>query len=138
NTNAMSRADARKPVTSSPSSRMRPEVGNSRPAIMRNVVVLPQPDGPRMTKNEPWSTVKSTPFTAVKFPNALAIFSILISAMALVREMADDHEGKRACQDRNEGITEKGKREWLHQHDDPEPDQRYGNRLARPAAQETR
>src|SRR5215468_8885348 len=131
----MSRADARKPVTSSPSSRMRPEVGNSRPAIMRKVVVLPQPDGPRMTKKEPWSTVKSTPFTAVKVPNVLAIFLILISAMALVGKMADDHEGKRARQDCDKGIAEQGKREWLHQHDHTEPDKRPGGGLAGPAAQ---
>ena len=43
----MSRADAGSAVTSSPSSRMRPEVGSSSPAIIRSVVVLPQPDGPK-------------------------------------------------------------------------------------------
>ena len=32
--------------TSSPSRRMRPSVGASNPAIIRSVVVLPQPDGP--------------------------------------------------------------------------------------------
>ena len=32
--------------TSSPSRRMRPVVGDSNPAIIRSVVVLPQPDGP--------------------------------------------------------------------------------------------
>ena len=37
---------------------MRPEVGNSSPAIMRSVVVLPQPDGPSRQKNSPLSTVK--------------------------------------------------------------------------------
>ena len=39
-------ASARLKVTSSPPSRMSPEVGSSRPAIMRSVVVLPQPEGP--------------------------------------------------------------------------------------------
>ena len=33
-------------LISSPSSTMRPSVGNSKPAIRRSVVVLPQPDGP--------------------------------------------------------------------------------------------
>ncbi len=63
----MSRADAAlEAVTSSPSSRMRPQLGSSSPAIMRNVVVLPQPEGPSMTKNEPSSTVKFEFLTAVK------------------------------------------------------------------------
>ena len=44
---------ARLKVTSSPSSRMRPTVGSSSPAIMRSVVVLPQPDGPSRQKNAP-------------------------------------------------------------------------------------
>ncbi len=38
---------------------------------MRSVVVLPQPDGPSMTKNSPSSMVKVEPFTAVKAPKAL-------------------------------------------------------------------
>ena len=32
---------------------MRPLVGRSKPAIMRSVVVLPQPDGPSIVKNSP-------------------------------------------------------------------------------------
>ena len=38
-------------VTSAPSSRILPLVGSSKPAIIRNVVVLPQPEGPRSEKN---------------------------------------------------------------------------------------
>ena len=53
NTKAMSRCDARLNVTSSPPSRIRPDVGSSSPAIIRNVVVLPQPDGPSRQKNSP-------------------------------------------------------------------------------------
>src|ERR687892_415816 len=45
------RSDPRSPVTSLPSSRMRPAVGISSPAIIRSVVVLPQPEGPSSTKN---------------------------------------------------------------------------------------
>ena len=40
-------------VTSLPSMRIWPEVGDSRPAIMRSVVVLPQPEGPRMVVSVP-------------------------------------------------------------------------------------
>ena len=36
---------------SSPSSRMRPSSGVSKPASMRSSVVLPQPDGPSSAKN---------------------------------------------------------------------------------------
>ena len=58
-------------VTSSPPSRIVPEVGSSSPAIMRSVVVLPQPDGPSRQKNSPFSTVKVESFTATKSPKAL-------------------------------------------------------------------
>jgi hypothetical protein len=40
-------------VTSRPPMRIEPEVGDSSPAIMRSVVVLPQPDGPRMVVSVP-------------------------------------------------------------------------------------
>ena len=59
----------------------RPEVGSSSPAIMRSVVVLPQPEGPSMTKNSPSSTVKVESLTATKSPKALCRFSTRISAM---------------------------------------------------------
>src|SRR4029077_5851376 len=126
----MSRADAGNAVTSSPSSRMRPEDGSSSPAIIRKVVVLPQPDGPRMTKNEPGSTVKLMPLTAENDPKVLATDSSLISAMALIRKMADDHKSQRAHQDGDKGIAEQVEREGLHQHHDPKSDQRHGDGLA--------
>ena len=37
---------------------MRPLVGRSKPAIMRSVVVLPQPDGPTIVKNSPGGIVE--------------------------------------------------------------------------------
>ena len=45
-------------VTSSPSSRTRPASGSSKPAIMRSVVVLPQPLGPSIEKNSPAGDVE--------------------------------------------------------------------------------
>ena len=48
-----------------------PFVGSSRPAIMRSVVVLPQPDGPRSAKNEPSGIVSDRSSTAVKSPKDL-------------------------------------------------------------------
>ena len=40
-----------------------PEVGDSSPAIIRSVVVLPQPEGPRMVVSVPRSTSKLMPLT---------------------------------------------------------------------------
>ncbi len=51
-------------VTSPPRSRMRPELGSSKPAIMRSVVVLPQPDGPSIEKNSPSRISNETSSTA--------------------------------------------------------------------------
>ena len=51
-------------MTSSPWSRIRPAVGSSNPAIIRSVVVLPEPDGPSIEKNSPSRTSRSTPSTA--------------------------------------------------------------------------
>ena len=42
-----------------------PSVGVSRPATIRSVVVLPQPDGPSRAKNEPVGMSRSRSFTAV-------------------------------------------------------------------------
>src|SRR5690348_2755151 len=58
--------------------------------------------------------------------------------MALIREMADDHESQRARQDRDEGKAVEVQRERLHQHHDTNADQRHGNGLAWTAAQQTR
>src|SRR5215210_7220112 len=51
----------------------RPAVGSSRPAAIRRLVVLPQPDGPRSAKKEPCGTVRSRLSTATKSPNFLVI-----------------------------------------------------------------
>src|SRR5216683_979669 len=94
----MSRAEARSAVTSSPSSRMRPDVGSSRPAIIRSVVVLPQPEGPSRQKKLPSGTVNVESRTAVNAANDLCRFSTRISAMTLVGEFRHDHEQRRAGQ----------------------------------------
>src|SRR3954466_3017979 len=48
-----------------------PAEGSMNPAIKRNVVVLPQPDGPNKQTNWPCSMRKDTPSTAVAAPNRL-------------------------------------------------------------------
>ena len=53
NTMLTSRLFGETPVTSRPSRKTVPPVGSSKPAIIRIVVVLPQPDGPSSEKNSP-------------------------------------------------------------------------------------
>ena len=52
--------------TSLPSSSTRPYDGCSNPAIIRSMVVLPQPDGPSSEKNSPDRMEKLASWTAVK------------------------------------------------------------------------
>src|SRR6185312_4914554 len=61
---AMSRSFGGTSLTTSPPIKMSPPVMSSRPAIMRSVVDLPQPDGPTRTTNS-WSAMsRSMPRTA--------------------------------------------------------------------------
>jgi hypothetical protein len=78
----MSRCDARLKVTSSSPRKICPAVGSSSPAIMRSVVVLPQPEGPSRQKNSPSRTVKLESFTATKSAKALCRFWTRIWAIA--------------------------------------------------------
>ena len=68
NTIDTSRSVAGSCVTSAPPIDMRPLVAISSPAIMRNVVVLPQPDGPSSVTSLPASMVKETSLTAGVVP----------------------------------------------------------------------
>ena len=74
-------------VTSLPSMMICPLVGDSKPAIMRKVVVLPQPDGPKMVvklplgiSNEMLSTAKdaalSVPYRLLIFLNSTPLFIV--------------------------------------------------------------
>src|SRR4029079_16561164 len=131
----MSRAEARFIVTSSPSSRMAPAVGSSSPAIMRSVVVLPQPEGPSRQRNWPSSTVKLASLTAWKFTKDLSSASTLICAIALLPDLRDNDEHHGAEQRGRErpGIQRKEKR--LHQHDDARGDDRRRGGFQRTASQ---
>ncbi len=51
-------------MTSLPAMTIRPDVGDSSPAIMRRMVVLPQPEGPRIVVKVPPGTWKLTSLTA--------------------------------------------------------------------------
>ena len=56
---------------SKPPTEIWPEVGGINPVIIRMVVDLPAPLGPRNPSTSPFSTVKETPFTATFGPNDL-------------------------------------------------------------------
>src|SRR6267143_4672148 len=61
---AMSRSFGGTSFTTSPPMAISPSVMSSRPAIMRSVVVLPQPDGPTSTTNSLSAMSRSMPRTA--------------------------------------------------------------------------
>ena len=58
-----------------PSIRICPSSGVSKPAIRRSNVVLPQPEGPRRAKNSPRSTESDTRSTAA------VVAKLLLAAM---------------------------------------------------------
>src|SRR6056297_243494 len=60
-------------LTRLPPIRISPSVGSSRPAIMRRLVVFPQPDGPRSVTNAPSGISSDERCTAVKVPNRLTM-----------------------------------------------------------------
>ena len=62
------RSFAARSVTSLPPIMMRPLDTGSRPATMRNVVVLPQPEGPSSVQSWPGCTRNDTSSTAVTSP----------------------------------------------------------------------
>src|SRR5437016_3347820 len=66
-----------------PATMTSPAVVCSRPAIIRSVVVLPQPEGPRRQTTSPAATERSTSLTATKAPNFLVTFLNSIVDMKL-------------------------------------------------------
>src|SRR3954465_9477741 len=55
-----------------------PSVGGMKPVIMRMVVLLPAPFGPRKPNTSPFSTVKETPLTATFGPKDFFKFRTFI------------------------------------------------------------
>ena len=62
-----------------------PLVISSSPAIIRRLVVLPQPDGPTRTMNSPSPISRLRSFTAWNSPYTLLTFSNVTVAMANLR-----------------------------------------------------
>src|SRR5271165_279609 len=69
--------------TTLPAMLISPEVGCSRPATQRNVVVLPQPDGPSSTTISPAGTLKLTPSIAGR-PIANCLRRLVTSSVAVM------------------------------------------------------
>src|SRR5216683_8261300 len=80
---AMSRSIGGTSLTTVSSIRISPEVMASRPAIMRKVVVLPQPEGPTKTTNSLSWICRSTSLTTWVRSNFLLSLRTITSAMTL-------------------------------------------------------
>jgi hypothetical protein len=79
------RADAGVKVMSLPPMVRVPSLTSSSPAIMRSVVDLPQPDGPRRIANVPSSTRNETSSTPIASPQRLVM---PLSSMVDIRGQA--------------------------------------------------
>src|SRR6185369_15786139 len=110
----MSRSPGGSVVTSRLAMWMVPAVGVSRPAIVRRVVVLPQPEGPRRTMNSPLATARLRASTAIVSPKRFsrAWSWIWVSGIAL-REVGGDGEGDDAGEGDEEAVAEEGVEEGL-------------------------
>ena len=69
-----------------PSKSTRPVSGISKPPMIRNIVVLPQPEGPSNVINSLSYIVKSISSSTNKFPNDLATFSKCISSLFISQQ----------------------------------------------------
>src|SRR6185437_11029555 len=96
------------PATSSPSSMICPLVGRSKPAIMRRVVVLPQPEGPRSVKNSPGGMRRSIASTATTSSKAFVSFW---SATSPCTSDLEGRDGGRLAATGEAAVEEEGERE---------------------------
>src|SRR5689334_993700 len=96
---------------------MVPAVGDSSPAIMRSVVVLPQPDGPRRTTNSPLWICRSSAATATVPPNRFSMPRSWICASAItLRQVGGDGEGDNTSEGDEETIAKQHMHKRLANH----------------------
>src|SRR6266851_3726634 len=81
---AIRRSRGERSLTTLPPMRISPEVGVSRPAIMRKRVVLPEPEGPRKTRNSPSRVSRFTLLTAPSCPSLNTLVRSRVSTTAMV------------------------------------------------------
>src|SRR5215471_16871958 len=79
---AMSRSFGGRSLTSSPSIKISPAVTSSSPAIMRSVVLLPQPEGPTRTQNS-LSGISILKLETITWPS---IFLVTLRRITLAME----------------------------------------------------
>ena len=79
---------------------MLPPVGCSKPAIMRSVVVLPQPDGPSIVKNSPSAIGNDASRTASTVPK---LFETPSSEMAALSALTWWSSLRTSCPCHNDG-----------------------------------
>src|SRR5690606_37942810 len=78
------------PFCRSPPMRMDPSSGSKKPAIMRRVVVLPQPLGPSNVVKLPRAMSRSSPFTATVLPKDFLTPSRRTCTSCMAREPPDE------------------------------------------------
>src|SRR5260221_5394649 len=79
----MGRTRGVRSLTTRPPIRISPEVGSSSPAIIRRRVVLPEPEGPRRTRNSPSLLSRSTSTTAPGSPFLKSLVSFRVWTIAI-------------------------------------------------------
>ncbi len=82
---AMRRSRGVRRFTICPPIRISPDVGVSRPAIIRRRVVFPEPEGPRKTRNSPSFVARLTSLTAPSSPSVKTFVRFRVSTTAIDR-----------------------------------------------------
>src|SRR3984893_13123871 len=114
---AMSRSLGGKSLTTCPPMVISPAVVSSSPAIMRKVVLLPQPDGPTSTTNS-WSAMsRSMPRTASVWSNFLTTLLSVTCAMALSLRRAGGEAGDVVVHEEGVDDQRRRRREQRRGHD---------------------
>src|ERR1700676_5150510 len=114
----MSRSLGARSLTTVSSMRMRPEVMLSSPATMRNVVVLPQPEGPTNTTNSLSRMSRFTSLTA--WTSSYFLFRLRITTWAISLSFHRPGDGGDVVFDK----------ERIDEGDRDRPQQRAGHQFA--------
>src|SRR5947209_6429719 len=93
----MSRSLGSRLLTTRPPNQISPSVTSSRPAIIRIVVVLPQPEGPSSTRNS-WSAMSRLKLSTATYPPQ-RLLTFLRRSSAISVSSALDCAGGQAADD---------------------------------------